>query len=458
MTLSILGLHLRGFVPESFTHRAKYMICLWGHTENMVQHSHMRMWNIATIVVFVLVIPAMALASHADADPLRVEAMQDGISITTPGDPGGVSVAVADLGDDGVPELIAANGLGREPRVHVLRQDGSEIGSFLAYAPTLGVGLNVVACDLDGDGHNEIVTAPQRGGGPHVRVFDRFGVPLGSGTFVYDAAFRGGVNLTCGNLFGDERAELVTLPGVGGGPHIKVWTFISNELTLKKEFFAFEKLHDKGLVGTISTEQLIIAEQKTNAPVVKTFSLSNNITLVNERTMNAKNYGIASIVIHNQEYVIADDAQLISVNLNMNGSNELVHAQARRALDEINDTRILVDLSEQRLYAYENGVLENSFLISSGKFNATPLGNHHILAKIPQVHYTWTYGTNDPRNYDLGLVPYNLRFFPHIYLHYAYWHKNFGHPMSRGCVNISLEDMKWLYDWANVGVRVDVVQ
>ena len=120
--------------------------------------------------------------------------------------------------------------------------------------------------------------------------------------------------------------------------------------------------------------------------------------------------------------------------------------------------RIVVDISEQRLYAYENGILQNSFLISSGKNNSTPLGNHRILAKLPVVRYAWSYGSGDPRNYDLGLVPFNLRFAPHIYIHYAYWHNNFGHPMSRGCVNVALEDMKWVYGWADVNVPVVVTE
>ena len=124
--------------------------------------------------------------------------------------------------------------------------------------------------------------------------------------------------------------------------------------------------------------------------------------------------------------------------------------------DEKNTTRILVDTKTQRLYAYKDGVLENTFLISSGYGNATPVGIHHILAKIPKVHYTWSYGENDPRNYDLGLVPYNLRIYPHIYLHYAYWHNNFGHKMSHGCVNVSLTDMKWLYEWTETGIEVEV--
>ena len=32
-------------------------------------------------------------------------------------------------------------------------------------------------------------------------------------------------------------------------------------------------------------------------------------------------------------------------------------------------------------------------------------------------------------------------------LHGTYWHNNFGHPMSHGCVNMRIEDAQALYAW-----------
>jgi lipoprotein-anchoring transpeptidase ErfK/SrfK len=39
-------------------------------------------------------------------------------------------------------------------------------------------------------------------------------------------------------------------------------------------------------------------------------------------------------------------------------------------------------------------------------------------------------------------------------LHGTYWHSNFGTPMSHGCVNLSIADAKWLYEWAPMGTKV----
>jgi lipoprotein-anchoring transpeptidase ErfK/SrfK len=39
-------------------------------------------------------------------------------------------------------------------------------------------------------------------------------------------------------------------------------------------------------------------------------------------------------------------------------------------------------------------------------------------------------------------------------LHGTYWHQAFGTPQSAGCVNLTLGDAEWLYNWAQVGTTV----
>jgi len=116
---------------------------------------------------------------------------------------------------------------------------------------------------------------------------------------------------------------------------------------------------------------------------------------------------------------------------------------------------IRISLKEQRIRAYENGKLVNTFLISSGRGKyPTPRGEFSVLDKLPTVNYQWTYGKDSPDNFDLGIVPFNLRIMPHKYIHYAYWHNNFGHPMSHGCINVSLKNIKWIYRWAEKDIPV----
>jgi lipoprotein-anchoring transpeptidase ErfK/SrfK len=85
--------------------------------------------------------------------------------------------------------------------------------------------------------------------------------------------------------------------------------------------------------------------------------------------------------------------------------------------------------------------------------NTTPKGEYSVLAKVPVIDYKGA-------NYDYPGTKWNLRFKlqakGNLYIHGAYWHHNFGHPMSHGCVNVSYADMEPLYGWADVGTQVTI--
>jgi lipoprotein-anchoring transpeptidase ErfK/SrfK len=49
-----------------------------------------------------------------------------------------------------------------------------------------------------------------------------------------------------------------------------------------------------------------------------------------------------------------------------------------------------------------------------------------------------------------------MYFYKGYALHGTYWHHNFGHPMSHGCVNLVTADAQWLYNWASVGTLVNI--
>lgn len=111
---------------------------------------------------------------------------------------------------------------------------------------------------------------------------------------------------------------------------------------------------------------------------------------------------------------------------------------------------IKIVLSEQKLYAWEEGELVNSFLISSGLVGPTPVGNWSIYNKTALQPYRGA-------DYFLPNVHWSSWFAPQIAIHEAYWHNNFGNPMSHGCVNATLGDSKFIYDWAPIGTPVEVV-
>lgn len=345
---------------------------------------------------------------------------------TAPGTIG--SIAVGDLGDDGVEEILVGAGLGMEPIVAVFRQNGSPIGSFLAYDAAFTRGVNVAVCDVDGDGENDIVTGAKFGGGPHVRVFDAMGNAR-HGFFAYDTAFRGGVNVACGDLDNDGTAEIITGAGLSGGPHIKV--FSANGFLLT-ELFDGSAAQNTGVYVSVDDDAVHAATMAGADTAVRTYRMEHD-ALVAEQTVTD----------------MTRDTLFTTATL---GDGMTVTADVTSDLAADTSSKyIKVDVSEQRLYAYEYGVEVQTFLISSGTYAyPTPYGKTAITAKLP-VHQYGGVGYWYPN------VKWNMRFRPHYYIHTAYWHNNFGHRMSHGCINMKLEEAEWMYHWAEIGTAVEII-
>jgi lipoprotein-anchoring transpeptidase ErfK/SrfK len=111
---------------------------------------------------------------------------------------------------------------------------------------------------------------------------------------------------------------------------------------------------------------------------------------------------------------------------------------------------IEVNLSEQRLYAWEGDVMISSFLVSTGTWaHPTVTGTFNIWNKTP------IQAMSGP-GYYLPNVPWVMYFYQDYGIHGTYWHNNFGTPMSHGCVNMTIPDAEWLYNWASYGTVVKV--
>jgi lipoprotein-anchoring transpeptidase ErfK/SrfK len=113
---------------------------------------------------------------------------------------------------------------------------------------------------------------------------------------------------------------------------------------------------------------------------------------------------------------------------------------------EPGEKHIYVDLSSQTLVAYQGKVEVLRTPVSTGKWGRTPTGNFHIWYKVLSTRMKGGQGADA---YDLPNVQYAMFFYRDFGLHTAYWHNNFGHPMSHGCVNMRKIDAKVLYDWAD---------
>jgi len=105
-----------------------------------------------------------------------------------------------------------------------------------------------------------------------------------------------------------------------------------------------------------------------------------------------------------------------------------------------------VDLAEQTLAVYENGQLIFATVIASG---SEPFWTRPGLFQIFQKKETETMRNNDLADfYYLENVPWTMYFDGARALHGAYWRTRFGYAQSHGCINLSIGDSHWLFNWA----------
>jgi LysM repeat protein len=113
--------------------------------------------------------------------------------------------------------------------------------------------------------------------------------------------------------------------------------------------------------------------------------------------------------------------------------------------------QIIVVLSQQQVFAYENGILVRQFVVSTGlPGTPTVTGNFTIYAKYPSQYMVGP-------DYNLPNVPWVMYFYRGYSFHGTYWHNNFGRPMSHGCINMRTAEAEWLYNWAPIGTPVLVI-
>jgi len=417
----------------------------------------------------------------------------------------GGSVAITKSKDQRL--IIVGSGLSMEPTVSVFTPAGKKIRQFGVFEKKMKFGVNLAVGDLDNDGEPEIVVAPKYGGRGQIRIFTLAGqakniFPLNSFTTntldVYEPNFASGLQLAVGDVNADGRSEIITATGPGVVTEAKV---ITNKGEIIQTFKIFGDDHKAGAVVAATdlnrdgSADLIFGEASLGSRIREYLGPTFKEATREFQSLGAKFVGGVTISAGNinehsdPEILVssAGDGEPLATlsntkgnlykqwklyetdyiggsataigDLDGDGVSEIVSLPIAPIFwhERSNNKLLEVSLDEQRLYAWENGYLGRTFLISSGlKKTPTPVGDFSILTKPLFVNYTRIYGPDDPRNYDFPNTRYNLMFKKSYYIHTAWWHNNFGHPMSHGCLNSYIDDAEWVYNWAPIGTPVKV--
>ncbi|QGJ68613.1 Hypothetical protein PBC10988_2740 [Planctomycetales bacterium 10988] len=207
---------------------------------------------------------------------------------------GGVRVATGDVNGDGVLDIITAAGPGGGPHVQVFDSRTGQLitgglNNFYAYAPNVTTGVFVAAGDVNGDGYDDIITAPDSGGGPHLKVYNGLTGNVITEFYTYAPNVTVGVRIATGDINSDGFAEIITTAGPGGGPHVRVINGMTGEQMPGPvtNFYAYAPNVLTGLyvasgdVNGDGFDDIITSPGAGGGPHVQAFSSADGSTLQN---------------------------------------------------------------------------------------------------------------------------------------------------------------------------------
>ena len=109
----------------------------------------------------------------------------------------------------------------------------------MAYDPAFRGGVRVAVGDVNGDGRKDVITSPGVGGGPHIKAFSGTNNAVLASFMAYVTNYTGGVYVAAGDLDNDHVAEIITGPGLGGGPDLRTFDVFGGGGILEDEFAPF---------------------------------------------------------------------------------------------------------------------------------------------------------------------------------------------------------------------------
>lgn len=205
-----------------------------------------------------------------------------------------VALAVNTPAQDGL--LVTGPDEGFAPIVKIFNSQTGDY-QFRAYAQPFVGGVRVATGDINGDGIAEIITAPGPGMRPHVKIFEqdqRRGVRLVGNFLAFNGNFHGGISVAAGDINGDGRDEIIVGAGAGGSPVVRVVDGTSN--TILQSFLAYDASFLGGVnvaagdVNGDGVDDIITGAGPGVSPHVKVFS-SVDLTLLNSFLAYDVNFG-----------------------------------------------------------------------------------------------------------------------------------------------------------------------
>lgn len=201
---------------------------------------------------------------------------------------GGATIAVGDVTGDGTSEIVTGTPAGRRPLLRLFSQAGQPLHEFHPYGVRSRVGVVVASGDLDGDGRDEVLTAPAGRAAPIVRLYRydpaRPWFHHESSARIAGASTQG-LSLAAADVDGDGADELIvgTLARTTSRVRIYDYDARAKRFSLKQSFLAFGSNHRLGVVvaaGDVDGDgapEIVASSGPGGAPHVRVFGPTGNL-------------------------------------------------------------------------------------------------------------------------------------------------------------------------------------
>lgn len=409
--------------------------------------------------------------------------------------PLGAHVTAADLGSDGIPEILVGSQAGAHPSVRILRLDGTTIATIPINNVKGSPAVFVASGDVQGDSAKEIIVNFGSGTTPEVRVYTAAGNRL-SAFLAFGKKFRGGTHVAVGDVTGDGVADIVTAPGLGGGPYVVTYSATGQRTGQFRAYPANVRsgvqLTTVDVNGDAKSEIATVVSQPNN--LVKVFGSSGTLLHSFKTVSIAPNALRAAAAVSTPNIIVGSAAGKAAVvtSYTADGSAGQIQfspygksftegiavAPVSMGADLLPDVivtpgaseasagtsgakRIVIDISEQRLRRYEGTRLIATHLVSTGKWSMpTPIGSFAIKNKITTAYSrryalymdNWMAITPDGA-YGIHSLPYWKLKNGGVYYEGV---AHLGIRVSHGCVRLSPKESAEVFKWASVGTSVTV--
>ncbi|MDP1709572.1 MAG: L,D-transpeptidase, partial [Candidatus Komeilibacteria bacterium] len=275
----------------------------------------------------------------------------------------------------------------------------------------------------------------------------------------------------------DKIKEIITAPIAAGGPHIRFFDNLGKPkgpgfMASPKEIKTIYALSRVDLGGDGQDEIMLLAQNKKNE--IKIYLYRYNGSLINNFTAGTATSTLRATSADDgtKEYIVIDSTvyngfgqalrtretlpEKISLPITINKESRILELPKQvRAITQ-NEKIIIIDLSEQKLSYYQDGLRIATNRVSTGRWGfSTPIGEFKVQNKVPRA-YSRAYGLYMPYWMAFYRGQYGLHELPEWPNGYKEGENHLGTPVSHGCIRLGVGPAKKLYDWAEVGIKVKV--